>query len=101
MTARREEVAEELRGQHARINSMGHLTRESAEFLADALLPLVERLCAEAAAEALTETATKWQYGAWLDVTESLQLGVTGRLATANRVTTWLRARAAALRSNA
>lgn len=58
-----------------------HLDREEAWVVATALLPVIDRLCAEAAAEALREAADALETQAASARTEVEQLARSGRFA--------------------
>lgn len=69
------------------------------DHVAAALMPLVDAIVAERAAEAIQAAADKWQWSAWADAPRIKGDVVAERIATAQYVTDWLRARAAALRA--
>ena len=61
--SRRDQIAEALRNNDG-IGMDIRCGRLDAYEVADALLPTVDRLCAEAAAEALKATAEEWRWNA-------------------------------------
>jgi hypothetical protein len=65
----------------------------SPEVVAAALLPIVRKVAADAAARELRATADAWQWGAWADTPRHSDR-VADRIGAAQHVTDWLRGRA-------
>lgn len=95
MSGERELLAEVL-GTEIGQGWSGGPRRDDLLELAHALLPVVDRIANQRAAQALTQTANVWQYSVWADMPRSAGR-VADRIEAAQFVTDWLRARADAL----
>lgn len=97
----RQQLADEIarlvvRDDHVQVHM--DVDQEDGQHIAALLLPLIDRVAAEAAAEALSAAAKDWRWSAWSDVPRIADQ-VQERITTANYVGDWIAARAAQLRA--